>query len=129
MFIQYFLLISLDYAKKIRFYLIWVNFEKGLGTLNFMKILSISWLGSVPFGLFVFVLANYGNFNMYLGKFHSCSSIAHILVVQVHSKCLIKHLNGILMLFWTPMSSKLWGLPWLNLFIMFWSLGVCFYTF
>ena len=30
------------------------------------------------------------------------------------------------MLFSTSMSSKLWGLPWLDLFIMLWSLGVCF---
>ena len=104
--------------KIFRFYLNWGIFEKGLGTLVFAKFFSISWLGSIPFDLCVFVLANFSNFNMYLGKFHSCSCIAHMLVLYVHTKCLIKCLNDILVLFWTPMSSKFWGLLWLNLFIM-----------
>ena len=104
--------------KIFRFYLNWGIFEKGLGTLVFVKFFSICWLGSVPFDLCVFVLANFSNFNMYLGKFHSCSCIAHMLVLYVHTKCLIKCLNGILVLFWTLMSSKFWGLLWLNLFIM-----------
>ena len=40
----------------------WVGFifEKGLETLNFVKKISISLLGFVPFGLFVFVLAPCG---------------------------------------------------------------------
>ena len=38
----------------------WVGFifEKGLETLIFVKIFSISWLGFVLVGLFVFVLVN-----------------------------------------------------------------------
>ena len=66
------------------------------------------------------------HFNIYLGKIYICSCIAYMLVVVVHTKCLLKCLNGILVLFWTPMSTKLWGLPWLYIFIMFWSLVVCF---
>ena len=34
--------------------------KKGWETLKFVKILSISWLGFVPFDLFVFMLENYG---------------------------------------------------------------------
>ena len=64
-----------------KFYLYWGIFEKGLGTLNFVQIFLIFWLGFVPFGLFVIVLALCGNFNMYLGNFHSCSCIAHMLVL------------------------------------------------
>ena len=90
MFIQSFLLIFLDCAENSRFYLNWVIFEKGWETLNFVNFFSISWLSSVPFDLFVFVLANCGNSHMYLGKIHSCSCIAHMLVLQVHIKCLIK---------------------------------------
>ena len=81
MFIQSSLFIYLDYAENSKFYLIWVILKKGWETFNFVKILSISWLGFVPFGFFVFVLANYGNFNLYLGMFHSCSCIAHMLVI------------------------------------------------
>jgi len=81
MFIQSSLFIYLDYTENFWFYLIWVILEKGWETFNFVKILSISWLGFVPFGLFVIVLANCGNFNMYLGKFHSCLCIAHMLVL------------------------------------------------
>ena len=44
----------------------------------------------------------------------------------LHIMCLIKCLSGIFELFWTPMSSKFWDYSWLNLFNMFWSLGVCF---
>ena len=81
MFIQSFLFIYLDYAENSRFYFIWVILKKGWETFNFVKIVSISWLGVVPFGFFVFVFTNYANFNMYLGKFHSCSCIAHMLVL------------------------------------------------
>ena len=81
MFIQSLFFISLDYVENFRFYLNWSIFEKGLGTLDFVNFFFlISWLGFVPFGLFVFVLANCGNFNMYLGKIHPCSCIAHMLV-------------------------------------------------
>ena len=55
MFIQSFLFLRLDYAKNSRFYLNWVILKKGWETLNFVKFFSISWLGSIPFDLFVFV--------------------------------------------------------------------------
>ena len=67
--------------------------------------------------------------NMYLGIFYKWSCIVYMLNVSVHTRCLIKCLNGILVLFWTPMSTKLWGLPWLCMFIMFWSLVVSFIYF
>ena len=66
------------------------------------------------------------HFNIYLGKIQSCSCIAHMLFLWVNIKYLTKCSNGIFVLFWTPMSTKFWGLPWLYMFIMFWSLGVCF---
>ena len=66
------------------------------------------------------------HFNLYLGIFYTCSCIVYMLVVFVHTKCLIKCLNDILVLFWTLMSTKLWGIPWLCMFNMFWSLVVCF---
>ena len=60
MFIQSFLFIYLDYAENSRVYFSWVILKKGWETFNFVKILSISWLGFVPFDLFVFMLENYG---------------------------------------------------------------------
>ena len=72
------------------------------------------------------ICISYMYFNMYLDNIHSCSCIAYMLVLLVHTKCLIKCPNDILVLFWTPMSTKLWGLLWLDMFIMFWSLGMCF---
>ena len=108
-----------------RFFLNWVFSKKGWNLwfceffFNFLIWLYPIWFVCVCVGPL-------WHFNMYLDNFHSCSCIAHMLVVLVHIKYLIKWLNDILMLFWTPMSSKLWGLPWLNLFIMFWLLVVCF---
>jgi len=48
---------------------------------------------------------------MYLDKMHTCSCIVYMIVVLVHTKCLIKCPNDILVLFWALMSTKLWGLP------------------
>ena len=45
------------------------------------------------------------HFNMYLGKVYTCSCIDYMLVVLVHTKCLIKCPNDILVLFglrWVP---------------------------
>ena len=105
----------------------WIRyFRKRVGNLWFCKknFNFLIWL--YPIWFVCVCVGPLWHFNMYLGNFHSCSCIAHMLVVLVHIKYLIKCSNGILMLFWTPMSSKLWGLPWLNLFIMFWSLVACF---
>ena len=44
----------------------------------------------------------------------------------MRTRCLIKCLYGIFSLFWTPISTKFWGLPYLYMFNMFWSLVVCF---
>jgi len=44
----------------------------------------------------------------------------------LHIMCLIKCSSDIFELFWTLVSSKFWDYPWLNLYNMFWSLGVCF---
>ena len=49
--------------------------------------------------------------NVYLGIFYKFSCIVYMLVVFVHTRYLIKCPNGILVLFWTPMSTKFWELP------------------
>jgi len=131
MFIQYFLFIYLEYALDSRFCLSWVRFEQGLGNFKFWQKNFNFLIGLCPIW-FVCVCVCVGplwHFNMYLGKIHSCSCILYMLVVLVRTKCLIKCLKGILVLFWTPVSTKLCGLPWLYMFIMFWSLVACFIHF
>ena len=127
MFIQSFLFIYLDYALDSRFCLNWVhfwirveNFELCQKKFQFIfSLFSISCFDCVCVGPL-------WRFNLYLGKIHTCSFIAFMFAMLVHTKCLRKCPNGILVLFWTPMSTKLWELPWLYMFIMFWSLVVCF---
>ena len=43
------------------------------------------------------------------GGFQDVHALFHIVVHSVHAKCLIKCLLGIFLLFWTPMSTELWG--------------------
>ena len=64
--------------------------------------------------------------NMYLGIFYKCSCIVYMLNVSVHTRCLIKCSLGIFALIWTPMGTKLWGLPCLLNCNMFLSLLMCF---
>ena len=108
------------------FYLNWVILKKGWELYFFCEIFFNFLIGLCPIWVVCVCVGQLWHFNMYLGKIQSCSCIAHMLVVWVHIKCLRKCSNDILVLFWTPMSSKLWGLPWLYIFIMFWSLVVCF---
>ena len=122
MFIQSFLFIYLDYALDSKFCLSWVHFWKRVGNFELCKKNFNFLIGLYPIWFFCICVGPLWHFNMYLGKIHSCSCIAYMLVLLVHTKCLIKWPNGILVLFWTPMSTKLWGLPWLY---MFWSLVVC----
>ena len=68
------------------------------------------------------IVAFYHVFRQDSNMFMHCPHVNFIGAYQVLIKCP----NGILVLFWTPMSSKLWELPWLYMFIIFWSLVVCF---
>ena len=102
------------------------SFLKRVGNFNFMQNLLFFLTGLCPICFDCVCVGPLWHSNMYLGIFYKCSCIVYMLNVSVHTRCLIKCLNGILVLFWTPMSTKLWGLPWLCMFIMFWSLVVCF---
>ena len=102
-------------------------FLKGLGKTYFScKNFLFSWLSCVPFCLFVFVLAPSGILTCIKAKCHHIPALFHMLMVCMHSKCLIKCPNGIFSLFWTSMSINFWGLSWLCMFIMYWSLVVRF---
>ena len=104
----------------------WVYFWKGWETLSFVQKIFNFLIGLYPICFVCVCVGPLWHFNMYLDNIYTCSSITYILVVLVHTKCLIKCPNGILVLFWILMSTKLWRLPWLCMFIMFWSLVVCF---
>ena len=104
----------------------WDIFEKGLGNFYFVNFFCFQFLVWALSHLFclclcwplvAFKLVFRQDSHMFMHCLHlSC----------VHTKCLIKCPNGILVLFWTPISTKLWGLSWVYMFIMFWSLVVCF---
>ena len=89
MFIKSFLFISLDCAKNSRYYLNWVILKKGWETLNFVKFFSISWLGSIPFDLFVFVwpiVAIEHLFRQDSLMFMHCSHVSFISAYRVFDK-------------------------------------------
>ena len=54
--------------------------------------------------------------------FIHCLHVSFVGAYQVFDKIPKWHFGVV----WTPMSTKLWGLSWLYMFIMFWSLVVCF---
>ena len=81
MSIQYFLFNSLDYAKNFYIFLKLGYFEKGLGTLNFVKISFYFLIGLCPIWVVCVCVGQLWHFNMYLGKIQSCSCIAHMLIL------------------------------------------------
>ena len=91
-------------------------FEKGLGFLIFIKILSDFWLGCIPFGLCVGPL---WHFNHVLRHFYMCSCIVHSCSVVLHAKYLTKCSSGILCCI---------GLKWVPLlgFTLDWTCLTCF---
>ena len=91
----------------------------GLGKLNFSKIFPFCQLGLVPFCLLLIVLAPCGILTCIQASFSHVHALFIICVQCVHTRCLIKCLYVIFLLFWTPMSTKFWGLPFLFMFNMF----------
>ena len=118
MFIQSSLFIYLDYALDFRFCLSWVHFWKRVGNFGFCKKKFNFLIGLYPIWFVCVYVGRLWHFNMYLGKMQTCSCITYMLVLLVHTKCLIKCSNDILVLFWIPMSTKHWGLPWLYMFVL-----------
>ena len=74
----------------------------------------------------VFVLAPSGIWTYIYARFQHVHALFYMLVVCMHSMCLIKCPNGIFSLFWTLMSTNFWGLLCFYMLNLFWTLAVCF---
>ena len=101
-------------------------FEKRVGNYDFGQIFFKILIGLCPIWLYCICVSPLWQFELVFRHIFICSCIAHMCSVVLHSMCLTKCSSGIFELFWTQMSSNFWVYPWLNLFNMFWSLGVCF---
>ena len=101
-----------DFWKRVGF----TNFGQ-----NFFKIL----IGLCPICLDCIYVGRLWQFEFVFRHILICSCIAHMCSVVLHSECLTKCSSGIFELVWTKMSSCVCLYPWLNLFNMFRSWGVC----
>ena len=91
--------------------------SQGLGKLNFCQI--FDWfLLLICIGCWPLVVERI----CIKGGFHDIHALFHIVVHNVHARCLIKCLLGIFLLVWTLMSIKLWGFSCFLIRNMFGSL-------
>ena len=128
MFLNNLFTLFLDYVEKF-LGLSWIgDFRKRVGFIDFGHIFFKILIRLCPIWLVCIYVGPLWQFELVFRHIFICSCIAHMCSVVLHSMCLIKCSSGIFELFWTQMSSKFWVYPWLSLFNMFWSLGVCFNT-
>ena len=126
MFLNNIFTLFLDYAEKF-LGLSWIgDFQKRVGFTNFGQNFFKILIGLCPICHDCIFVGPLWQFELVFRHIFICSCIAHMCSVVLHSKCLTKCSSGIFELVWTQMSSFVWIYPLLNLFNMFWSLGVCF---
>ena len=126
MFLNNIFTLFLDYAEKF-LGLSWIgDFQKRVGFTNFGQNFFKILIGLCPICHDCIFVGPLWQFELVFRHIFICSCIAHMCNIVLHSKCLTKCSSGIFELVWTQMSSFVWVYPWLNLFNMLWSLGVCF---
>ena len=103
--------------------------KKRVGFIGFGQTFYKILIGLCPIWLVCICVGPLCQFDLVFRHIFICSCITHMCSVVLHSMCLIKCSSDIFELVWTQMSSNFWVYPWLNLFNMFWSLGVCFTQF
>ena len=101
-------------------------FRKWVEVLNFCENFSKILIGLSPICHLCICVGPLWQFEHVLRHFSFCSCIPHKSFALLHDRCLSKCPSDILVLNWTQVSSNDLILSCLIMFIMFWSLSLCF---
>ena len=122
----FFLLFIIDYAENQLGFPKLGIFRKQVGVLNFCENFSKILIGLSPICHLCIYVGPLWQFEHVLRHFSLCSCILYKSFALLHDRCLSKCPSDILVLNWTQVSSNDLILSCLIMFIMFWSLSLCF---